>query len=89
MFVGCVQLEEPVATIVLLAQHLEASKLQDFWVLTASCRDTLNGVPGFYDSVREYVLHTLGITFQRVSKRVLADCLKLEGQSLDDLIAGG
>jgi hypothetical protein len=27
--------------VVLLAQHLEASNLQDFWAATNSCKDTI------------------------------------------------
>jgi hypothetical protein len=38
-----VQQEEPVASIVLLAQHLETSRFQDFWVASNSCRDLLAG----------------------------------------------
>jgi len=30
-----------VSSAVLLAQHLEASNLQDFWAATNSCKDTL------------------------------------------------
>jgi hypothetical protein len=37
----CLQSEEPVSSVVLLAQHLEASNLQDFWAATNSCKDTI------------------------------------------------
>jgi hypothetical protein len=36
------QTEEPVSSVVLLAQHLESSNLQDFWLATGSCKDTIN-----------------------------------------------
>lgn len=39
--VAAVQSEEPVSSVVLLAQHLEASNLQDFWAATNSCKDTI------------------------------------------------
>lgn len=29
------------SSVVLLAQHLEASNLQDFWAATNSCKDTI------------------------------------------------
>jgi hypothetical protein len=38
---SCVQAEEPVSSVVLLAQHLEASNLQDFWAAANSCKDTI------------------------------------------------
>ncbi|KAF6256180.1 eukaryotic translation initiation factor 3k [Scenedesmus sp. NREL 46B-D3] len=79
--------EEPVSSVVLLAQHLEACNLQDFWAATGSCRDTISKVPGFQDAIRAYVLHSISITFQRVSMRVLADWLKLEGSALQQLLA--
>lgn len=40
---GGAQAEEPISTIVLLAQHLETSRFQDFWLLTQSCKDLLAG----------------------------------------------
>ncbi|WIA43891.1 hypothetical protein OEZ86_010301 [Tetradesmus obliquus] len=79
--------EEPVSSVVLLAQHLEACNLQDFWAATGSCKDTISKVPGFQDAIRNYVLHSLSITFQRVSLRVLGDWLKLDGSALQQLLA--
>jgi hypothetical protein len=44
-------------------------------------------VPGFQDAIRGYVLHSISITFQRVSARVLGDWLKLDGSALQQLLA--
>jgi hypothetical protein len=44
-------------------------------------------VTGFQDAIREYVLHSIGISFRRVSTRVLADWLKLDAGSLKQLLA--
>lgn len=44
-------------------------------------------VPGFQDAIREYVLHSIGISFRRVSTRVLADWLRLEPPALKQLLA--
>jgi hypothetical protein len=44
-------------------------------------------VPGFQDAIRAYVLHSIGITFRRVSTRVLSDWLKLEAPALQALLA--
>lgn len=41
MLILAAQSEEPVSSVVLLAQHLEASNLQDFWAATNSCKDTI------------------------------------------------
>ncbi|KAF8061074.1 RBBP9 [Scenedesmus sp. PABB004] len=79
--------EEPVSSVVLLAGHLEANNLQDFWAATGAAKDTIAKVPGFADAVRGYVLHAVGITFQRVSTRVLADWLRLDGAPLQQLLA--
>jgi hypothetical protein len=79
--------DEPVSSVVLLAQHLECSNLHDFWAASNSCRDIIAQVPGFYDAIRAYVLHSISISFRRVSKQVLADWLRVEGTSLQQLIA--
>lgn len=47
----------------------------------------LAAVPGFQDAIREYVVHSIGITFRRVSMRVLADWLRLEPPALKQLLA--
>lgn len=39
--VSVLQSEEPVSSVVLLAQHLEGCNLQDFWAATNSCKDTI------------------------------------------------
>jgi hypothetical protein len=44
-------------------------------------------VPGFQDAIRGYVLHSISISFQRVSMRVLGDWLKLDGAALQQLLA--
>jgi Ethanolamine utilization protein EutJ (predicted chaperonin) len=53
-----------VSSVVLLAQHLEACNLQDFWAATGSCKDTISkgvccviGQP--WSSIVTSVLHVL------------------------------
>jgi hypothetical protein len=48
---------------------------------------TVHAVPGFQDAIRAYVLHSIGITFRRISSKVLADWLKLEPPALKQLLA--
>lgn len=43
-------------------------------------------VPGFSDAARAYIIHILGITYQRVSKAVLGAALQLQGAELDKLV---
>ncbi len=43
---------------------------------------------GFEAAVREYILQLLGITFQRIHKKVLGSYLNLEGTALDALVGG-
>lgn len=44
-------------------------------------------VPGFYDSVRAYILTAICSTFQKISKANLAESLRLEGAPLDQLVS--
>eukprot|EP00967_Tisochrysis_lutea_P002888 scaffold3479_cov21-Tisochrysis_lutea.AAC.1 len=58
------------------------------WVRVCLCARALLSVrvvPGFADAVRKYVLHVIGITFQRTSKAVLADALNLDSKAMDAL----
>ena len=45
-----------------------------------------HAVAGFYDAVRENILTLLTITFQRISKAVLASYLSLQSADLDKLV---
>lgn len=56
------------------------------YIVTVMLR-LFRAVPGFQDAIRNYVLHSLSITFQRVSLRVLGDWLKLDGSALQQLLA--
>eukprot|EP00798_Chlamydomonas_sp_ICE-L_P020020 gene20020-26736_t len=80
------QNEELVSKIMGLASSLETSRFTEFWGQAVALKETISHVPGFYDAVRAYVLHTLSISFQRVPKSVLGEYLQLEGASLDNLI---
>ncbi len=43
-------------------------------------------VTGFYDAVRQYILHTVSSTFQTLPKASLAVSLKSDGATLDNLV---
>mmetsp|Transcript_27025 Transcript_27025/g.73049 ORF Transcript_27025/g.73049 Transcript_27025/m.73049 type:complete len:214 (-) Transcript_27025:468-1109(-) len=81
------QNDETISKVVSLATALETTRFSDFWAMTAGdCKDVASMVPGFADAVRKYVLHVIGITFQRTSKAVLADALNLDSKAMDALI---
>ncbi|PNW75170.1 hypothetical protein CHLRE_12g515650v5 [Chlamydomonas reinhardtii] len=81
------QSDESVYKVVQLANALETSRFGDFWNAANTCRDLLGGIPGFYESVRGFIAHTLVHTYGRVTKRTLADCLKLEGATLEQYLS--
>ncbi|KXZ47474.1 hypothetical protein GPECTOR_35g912 [Gonium pectorale] len=81
------QVDESIFKAVQLANALETSRFGDFWTTANTCRDLLGSIPGFYESVRGFIAHTLVHTYGRVTKRTLADCLKLEGATLDQYLS--
>ncbi|GMH43847.1 hypothetical protein BSKO_11781 [Bryopsis sp. KO-2023] len=81
-----VQNEEPIATLVLLAGHLSAARFPQFWAAADMCKELLNSVPKFYDAIRAYVLHVVGISYQKILMDVLGPYLKLEGKDLQKLV---
>ncbi|GFR43664.1 hypothetical protein Agub_g4771 [Astrephomene gubernaculifera] len=80
------QADESIYKVVQLANALETSRFADFWNAANTCRDMLATIPGFYESVRGFIAHTLVHTYGRVTKRTLADCLKLEGATLEQYL---
>ncbi|KAI8469083.1 MAG: eukaryotic initiation factor [Monoraphidium minutum] len=81
------QAEEPVATLVLMASHLESGRLPDFWAVALGSRELMQLVPGFVDAARRFVAHTLCITFARLPKRQVGESLRLEGRELEGYLA--
>jgi len=81
-----VQNDDRVSKVIQLANFLETARFTDFWAHASSNHDLLTLVPGFFTAVREYILHLLGITSQRIQKDVLGGYLNLEGPQLDVLV---
>lgn len=44
-------------------------------------------MPGFYEAVRAFILHIVGINFQKVSSQTLGEYLQIDAASLKALIA--
>ncbi|KAG2483327.1 hypothetical protein HYH03_017775 [Edaphochlamys debaryana] len=80
------QADETLYKVVQLANALETSRFADFWSAANTCRDLLGTIPGFYEAVRGFIAYTLCTSYNRVTKRVLSDCLKLEGATLDQYL---
>jgi hypothetical protein len=50
-------------------------------------KDLLGSIPGFYESARAHIASLILQTYSRLSKRTLADCLKLEPAALDTYVS--
>lgn len=70
------QLAEPqIEHIMYLADILESCDFQQFWDRVHSVPELCAQITGFHDSIRKFVCHVVGITFQTVDRVVLAKLL--------------
>jgi len=70
------QLAEPqIENIMYLADILECCDFQQFWDRVHSVPELCAQITGFHDSIRKFVCHVVGITFQTVDRVVLAKLL--------------
>jgi len=67
--------EEPLVKIVTLADLLEGCQFRQFWETIDNYPDVIMGISGFEDSIRKFVCHVVGITYQTIQKDVLAGLL--------------
>ncbi|XP_032819921.1 eukaryotic translation initiation factor 3 subunit K isoform X3 [Petromyzon marinus] len=68
------QLEDKqLGRILLLGELLETCRFQNFW--TELDETLVDGITGFEDSIRKFICHVVGITYQRIGKRLLSDML--------------
>ncbi|CAH1396100.1 unnamed protein product [Nezara viridula] len=70
--------EDPIAQIIFLADVLECCDFQTFWARVGSMNDLLpkiNSITGFHDSIRKFVCHVVGITFQTIHRNLLTQLL--------------
>jgi translation initiation factor 3 subunit K len=58
-----------VASVLSIWRDLEAAKFESFWQKAAAepLTSRLNSVPGFFDSIRQYIVQTLSITYSALS----------------------
>ena len=72
--------DDTVKEIIYIADILEQCDFALFWSHVDAKRDLFRNVTGFYDSVRKFVCHVIGTTFQTIEKQYLAKLLgDLEG----------
>ncbi|KAK2576052.1 hypothetical protein KPH14_007393 [Odynerus spinipes] len=67
--------EKPINQIMYLGDILEQCDFQQFWDQVLLMSDLCDRIVGFQDSIRKFVCHVVGITFQTVDKRLLIQLL--------------
>ncbi|KAI5710205.1 eukaryotic translation initiation factor 3 subunit K [Diaphorina citri] len=67
--------EDPIDQIIYLADLLESCKFTQFWSRMHTIPDLFLNIEGFNDSIRKFVCHVVGITFQTIDKKLLSELL--------------
>ncbi|KAK0081210.1 hypothetical protein PV325_012558 [Microctonus aethiopoides] len=67
--------EESIAQIMYLGDILEQCDFQHFWDRMIPMSEICDRIVGFQDSIRKFVCHVVGITFQTIDKTLLAQLL--------------
>lgn len=67
--------EDPISQIMYLGDILERCDFQHFWDRVLSMSEFCDRIVGFQDSIRKFVCHVVGITFQTIDKSLLAQLL--------------
>lgn len=67
--------EDSINQIMFLGDLLEQCDFQIFWDRIINMGDLCNRIIGFEDSIRKFVCHVVGITFQTIDRALLAQLL--------------
>ncbi|XP_013395948.1 eukaryotic translation initiation factor 3 subunit K [Lingula anatina] len=67
--------EKPLTKIIELADLLESCQFKLFWRVLQEDPDIIVGIQGFEDSIRKFICHVVGITYQTIEKEHLAELL--------------
>lgn len=67
--------DETVQEIINFASVLESCNFSLFWDLIEHKKQLVSGIHGFFDSIRKFVCHVVGITFQKIEKEYLAQLM--------------
>ncbi|CAN0901202.1 Eukaryotic translation initiation factor 3 subunit K [Linum grandiflorum] len=81
-----VQMEEQFKTLIVLSHYLETGRFRQFWDEASKSRHIVEAVPGFEQAIRDYAVHVLSLTYQKVPRSVLAEAINIEGLSLDKFL---
>ncbi|XP_077865750.1 eukaryotic translation initiation factor 3 subunit K-like [Saccoglossus kowalevskii] len=74
--------EDQIMKVLYLHDLLETCQFRKFWVSVPQS-EVLMGIVGFEESIRKYICHVVGITYQHIDKSVLSELL---GDASDDEI---
>ncbi|XP_066261832.1 eukaryotic translation initiation factor 3 subunit K [Euwallacea similis] len=66
---------DPINQVIYLADILEQCDFQLFWARIRTTPELTQKIVGFLDSIRKFVCHVVGITFQSIDKKHLAQLL--------------
>jgi len=79
--------DETVKDIIYLADILEQCDFALFWGRIDEMKDLFKNITGFSDSIRKFVCHVVGITFQTIEKKYLAKLLgNIDGKFIFNII---
>jgi len=78
--------EEPIRSLITLSNLLEPAQFENFWVEANTCKEFLDTIPGFYESIRGFIITVVTSTYRSISKTALGDLLTIRGTDLDALI---
>lgn len=67
--------EDPINQVIYLADILEQCDFQLFWARIRTIPELTQKISGFLDSIRKFVCHVVGITFQTIEKNHLSQLL--------------
>eukprot|EP00918_Siedleckia_nematoides_P098043 GHVU01214692.1.p1 GENE.GHVU01214692.1~~GHVU01214692.1.p1 ORF type:complete len:230 (+),score=37.27 GHVU01214692.1:33-692(+) len=67
--------EEPLKGVVDLADLLETCNFRMFWNNLKENPELIIGITGFEDSIRKFVCHVVGITYQTINKDIFTELL--------------
>jgi len=78
--------EEPIQILITLANLLESSQFEAFWVQMNLCKEFFDKIPGFYDSIRGFIIGLVSQTYRTISKATLSELVNMKGTDLDALV---
>uniref|UniRef100_A0A1I8JNL8 CSN8_PSD8_EIF3K domain-containing protein n=1 Tax=Macrostomum lignano TaxID=282301 RepID=A0A1I8JNL8_9PLAT len=77
--------EEPLSSVVALGNQLETCDFEEFWQNLASTKSSIpaiGSVMGFTDSVRKFICHVVGISYQKIKTDQLCRILDIKRDQL-------